>query len=271
MNRSTILSRLEQIGVQPSRSLGQNFLHDHNTAEWMVSQLNLKPNELWVELGPGLGSLTEFAILRSENGLLIEKDERMVAFLRPQYPTLEIVHGDALEFDMRTLQGRGPVKVLGNLPYNVSSQILFQFTEESSPATILVFTLQKDLGERLCAAPRSKAYGAMTLLIGRRWRVKYLRSLPGSVFHPAPNVESAVVMVTPRPAAELPDCDAQLFRRLVKMGFSQRRKLLRNNLSDQNLDWPALCAHLGVAETTRAEELSLEQWIALTNFAAASK
>ncbi|MEI6714091.1 MAG: 16S rRNA (adenine(1518)-N(6)/adenine(1519)-N(6))-dimethyltransferase RsmA [Verrucomicrobiota bacterium] len=266
MNLSSLQSTLTQVGIHPSRALGQNFLHDQNTAEWMVAQLSLKPNEAWIELGPGLGSLTQFTVLRSENGLLIEKDDRVIEFLRSQYPTLEIFHGDALTFDMRTLAGRAPLKVLGNLPYNVSSQILFQFTTPPSPASLLVFTLQKDLGERLCASPRTKAYGALTLLIGRQWRVKYLKTLPGSVFFPKPNVESAVVSLTPRPPGELPDCDSARFRRLVKIGFSQRRKLLRNNLADCDLNWSELCAHLAVPETIRAEELSLAQWIALTNF-----
>ena len=270
MNLPTILSYLVQLNMQPARNLGQNFLHDQNTAEWIVSLLKLKPGEPWVELGPGLGALTAVALTRSTNGLLIEKDSRMAAFLRTHYPDLELVHGDALEFDLRTLFARGPVKVLGNLPYNVSSQILFQFTEEPSPACLLVFTLQKELAERLSAQPRTKAYGAMTLLIGRRWKVKYERTIPPTVFHPAPNVDSAVLTLTPRPAGEVPDCDPKLFRRLVKMGFAQRRKLLRNNLSEQHLDWPALCAHLGLKETMRAEELSLAEWIALTNFASAT-
>lgn len=271
MNLPTILSYLVQLNMQPARNLGQNFLHDQNTAEWIVSLLKLKPDEPWVELGPGLGALTAVALTRSTNGLLIEKDSRMAAFLKTHYPTLELVHGDALEFDLRTLFARGPVKVLGNLPYNVSSQILFQFTEEPSPASLLVFTLQKELAERLSAQPRTKAYGAMTLLIGRRWKVQYQRTLPPSVFHPAPNVDSAVVSFTPRPLGEVPDCDPARFRRLVKMGFSQRRKQLRNNLADQHLDWPALCAHLGLKETMRAEELSLSEWIALTNFAGVEK
>ena len=267
MKLSTITASLAQLGMKPTRSLGQNFLHDQNLADWIVAQLGLKAGEAWLELGPGLGALTEFALARSANGLLIEKDGRMVGFLQERFPGVEIVHGDATEYDVRALFARGPVKVLGNLPYYVSSQILFQFTDEPSPVSMLIFTLQKELAERLSAGPRTKAYGALTLLIGRRWRVKYLRTLPGSVFHPAPNVESAVVALTPRPTGELPECDGALFRKLVKQGFSQRRKLLRKNLSDQQLDWPALCAHLGVEETTRAEELSLEQWIALTNFA----
>ncbi|MDR3402425.1 MAG: 16S rRNA (adenine(1518)-N(6)/adenine(1519)-N(6))-dimethyltransferase RsmA [Chthoniobacter sp.] len=270
MKLSTIQASLDQLGMEPTRSLGQNFLHDQNLADWIVAQLKLQPDEAWMELGPGLGALTEFALARSQNGIVIEKDGRLAAFLRDRFPALEIVHGDASEFDVRDLFARGPVKVLGNLPYYVSSQILFGFTGEPSPVSALIFTLQKELAERLSAGPWTKEYGALTLLIGRRWKVKYLRTLPGSVFMPAPKIESGVVLLTPRPAGELPACDGVLFTRLVKMGFAQRRKQLRKNLADANLDWPALCAHLGVKETTRAEELSLEQWIALTNFATAA-
>jgi 16S rRNA (adenine1518-N6/adenine1519-N6)-dimethyltransferase len=266
MNLSTIQQSLSQLGMAPTRSLGQNFLHDQNLAEWIVAQLALRPDEAWVELGPGLGALTEFALQRSPRGLLIEKDRRMVNFLCERFGDIEIIHGDAGEFDVRELFARGPTKVLGNLPYYVSSQILFQFTAEPSPVSMLIFTLQKELAERLSAQPRTKAYGALTLLIGRRWHVKYLRTLAGTVFFPAPNVESGVVVLTPRTPGELPDCDGARFTKLVKQGFAQRRKQLRKNLASHALDWPALTAHLGVAETTRAEELSLEQWIALTNF-----
>ena len=268
MTLSEIKASLGQLGMSPTRSLGQNFLHDQNLADWIVAQLDLKPGEPWIELGPGLGALTEFALKRSPNGLLIEKDARMCAVLRERFPAVEIVHGDAGEFDVRELFLRGPVKVMGNLPYYVSSQILFQFTAEPSPVRTLVFTLQKELAERLSAGPRTKAYGALTLLIGRRWRVKYLRTLPGSVFFPAPNVESAVVALTPRTPGDLPECDGTQFTRLVKQGFAQRRKQLRKNLAERAPDWPALAQHLGVPETARAEELSLEQWIALTNGAA---
>jgi 16S rRNA (adenine1518-N6/adenine1519-N6)-dimethyltransferase len=268
MRLSDIQASLARIGMKPTRSLGQNFLHDQNLAEWIVAQLELAPDEPWVELGPGLGALTEFALQRSRNALLVEKDARMVAVLRERFPGVEIVHGDAGEFDVRELFARGPVKVLGNLPYYVSSQILFWFTNEPSPASAFIFTLQKELAERLAARPRTKSYGALTLLIGRRWEVKYLRRLPAKVFHPAPNVESAVVALTPRGPGDLPECDGALFARLVKQGFAQRRKLLRKNLADRALDWPALTARLGVEVTTRAEELSLVQWVTLTNFAA---
>jgi 16S rRNA (adenine1518-N6/adenine1519-N6)-dimethyltransferase len=273
MKLSTITATLAEIGMQPTKSLGQNFLHDQNLAEWIVDQLEIKPDEAWVELGPGLGALTEFALARSARGLVIEKDGRLAGFLRERFLGLDVRHMDATDFDVRELFALGPVKVMGNLPYYVSSQILFAFTSEPSPVVRLIFTLQRELAERLSARPRTKAYGALTLLIGRRWRVKYLRTLPGKVFVPAPKVDSAIVSFVPREAGEMPACDGVRFTDLVKHGFAQRRKLLRNNLTHWSnargappLDWPALCAHLGVLETCRAEELSLEQWIALTNF-----
>jgi 16S rRNA (adenine1518-N6/adenine1519-N6)-dimethyltransferase len=266
MKLSTIQASLDAIGMQPTKSLGQNFLHDQNLAEWIVAQLKLKPDEAWIELGPGLGALTEYALARSPRGLVVEKDGRLAHFLRERFPALEIVHGDAEDFDVRNLFERGPVKVLGNLPYYVSSQILFAFTAEPSPVGALIFTLQRELAERLSAGPRTKEYGALTLLIGRRWKVKYLRTLPGSVFVPAPKVDSAIVLLTPREPGEVPACDGVRFTALVKAGFSQRRKQLRKMLASYSLDWPALCAHLGVLETCRGEELSLAQWIALTQF-----
>jgi 16S rRNA (adenine1518-N6/adenine1519-N6)-dimethyltransferase len=266
MKLSTIHDTLHALGKTPKQSLGQNFLHDQNLCAWIVEQLALAPGEPWVELGPGLGALTEFAAAKSTNGLLIEKDGRLIDFLRSQYQQLEILHGDAAEFDVRELFPRGPVKVLGNLPYYVSSQILFAFTAEPSPVARLVFTLQKEMAQRLTASPRTKAYGALTLLVGRRWHVQLARILPASVFTPRPSVDSAVVVLTPRDPAELPPCDGAQFSRLVKRGFAQRRKLLRKNLGDEFPDWAGLCTALGVAETVRAEELDLAQWIALTNW-----
>lgn len=269
MKLSAIHATLSEYGLQPTRSLGQNFLHDQNLADWIVGQLDLQPDEPWLEIGPGLGALTEYALQRSRRGLLIEKDDRLVPYLRERFPELEIVHGDAALFDVRELFPRGPVKVLGNLPYYISSQILFNFTHEPSPVSAMVFTLQKELAERLSAEPRTKAYGAPTLLIGRRWQARYLRTLPPTVFTPVPQVESAVVQLTPRAQDELPACDGARFNRLVKLGFSQRRKQLRKMLVGGGApDWSAATARLGVPETVRAEELSVRQWVDLTNISA---
>ena len=268
MKLSTIQQTLAEIGMEPSKSLGQNFLHDQNLAEWIVTQLELHPEDHLIEIGPGLGALTEFALPRCNTITLIEKDGRLAEFLTKQHGSvkgLEILHADALEYDVRELFPHGPTKLLGNLPYYVTSPILFKFTAEPSPVCRLVLTMQKELAERLSAQPRTKAYGALTLVIQRRWCVKYLRTLPGSVFVPAPKVESAIVALTPRDPDEFPECDGDFFRRIVKQGFSQRRKQLRKMLAEYRLDWPALTAALGISETARAEELTLAQWIDLTN------
>lgn len=263
---STIAATLAELGAKPTQSLGQNFLHDQNLARWIVEQTGLAPGEPWLEIGPGLGALTEFALERSENGTLLEKDDRLIAWLRRRFPKLEIIHGDALAYDPRELFPRGKARVFGNLPYYVSSQLLFQFATEPSPAAGMVFTLQRELAERLCAEPRTKDYGALTLLIGRRWNARLLKILPAHLFTPVPKVDSAVVSLTPREDDETLDCDGTRFTDLVKRGFAQRRKQLRKNLALPN--WPEIAAALGVSETARAEELNLAQWCALTNLAA---
>lgn len=265
MKLSTIAATLAELGAKPTQSLGQNFLHDQNLAKWIVDQTGIAPDEAWLEVGPGLGALTEFAQARSENGVLLEKDDRLIAWLRTEFPKLEVVHGDALTYDPRELFPRGPVKIFGNLPYYVSSQLLFHFTAEPSPAAGFVLTLQREVAERLCAEPRTKAYGAFTLLIGRRWQAKLLRILPAHIFTPVPKVDSAVVSLTPRNDDEVPECDGGLFISLVKRGFAQRRKMLRKNIQLER--WPEFATALGVPETARAEELSLAQWVALTNLA----
>jgi 16S rRNA (adenine1518-N6/adenine1519-N6)-dimethyltransferase len=263
MKLSTIAATLAELGARPTQSLGQNFLHDQNLARWIVDQVDIQPGEPWVEVGPGLGALTEFALERSENGVLLEKDDRLISWLRAQFPQLEVIHGDALAFDKRELFPRGPVKLFGNLPYYVSSQLLFQFAEEPSPVSRFVFTLQRELAERLCAQPRTKEYGALTLLLGRRWQANLLRILPAHIFTPVPKVDSAVVSLTPRREDEVPECDGALFTKLVKAGFAQRRKQMRKNLGLEN--WSELTESLRIPETSRAEELSLLQWIELTN------
>jgi 16S rRNA (adenine1518-N6/adenine1519-N6)-dimethyltransferase len=264
---STIKSHLDELGIKPSKSLGQNFLHDQNLAEWIVDQLDIQPGEPVVEIGPGLGALTEYAVARGASMTLIEKDGRLAEFLRARFAGKDVcvLHADAIEFDVRELMEKGPLKIVGNLPYYVSSQILFKFTAEIPPVSRLVFTLQKELARRLSAQPSTEDYGALTLVIQRRWAVKYLRNLPGTVFLPEPKIDSGVVMLMPREVDGIPECDGGVFNKLVKLGFSQRRKQLRKMLASHVTDWPALAASLDIPETVRAEELSLAQWTDLVN------
>jgi 16S rRNA (adenine1518-N6/adenine1519-N6)-dimethyltransferase len=270
---SAIRAALAELQLTPSKSLGQNFLHDQNLAQWIVAQLHARPGEHLIEVGPGLGALTAAALETGASITAIEKDGRLAERLRarfPDEPRLVVEHADALDFDVRTLWPRQPVKVFGNLPYYVSTPLLFHFLAQASPVESALFLLQRELAERLaCDGPGTKDYGILSLVVGRRWQVKLLRILPAGVFFPEPKVESALISLTPRGAGEFPPCDVPTFERLVRAGFSQRRKQLRKLLPPfaGDADWPALTARLGVPTTIRGEELNLRQWIALANIA----
>jgi 16S rRNA (adenine1518-N6/adenine1519-N6)-dimethyltransferase len=272
MTLKEIQQHLGELGTVPTRSLGQNFLHDQNLARWIVAQLDLRPGDHVVEIGPGLGALTEFLAEAGVRLTLLEKDDRLIPHLRRVFErgTTRVFHGDALDFDLRELWGHGPVKVVGNLPYYVSTPLIAKFTSALSPASVLVLTLQLELAKRLDAAPRTKDYGAMSVCVNRRWKAAYLKKLPASVFYPAPKVDSAVVSLRRRGRSEVRPLDDAVFEGLVRKGFSERRKQLRNMLPEFRERWPEVTAALGVGETVRAEELSLSQWESLACLAAPS-
>ncbi len=274
MKLSAIRGALAELQLTPSKSLGQNFLHDQNLAAWIVAQLDARPGEHLVEIGPGLGALTEAALATGASLTVIEKDGRLAERLSTRFAgesRLQIEHADALDFDVRTLWPRQPVKIFGNLPYYVSTPLLFHFTAQACPAVSALFLLQQELAERLAAVgPGTKDYGILSLVVGRRWQVKLLRTLPAGVFFPEPKVQSALISLTPRSPGELPPCDPTVFERLVRAGFSQRRKQLRKLLPpiggfDWSARWPEVTAGLAVPATVRGEELDLPQWIALAN------
>ena len=262
MTRTEIQNALELLGTRPVRSLGQNFLHDMNLARWIVGQLRVRSGEHVVEIGPGLGALTELLVRDDILLTLIEKDWRMVEWLGERFASsrVELFHIDALDFDLRSLYGSGPVKIIGNLPYYAATALIAKYTSAFSPASMLVLTLQWEVAERLLGRPGTKEFGAMTICTSRRWNLRLGRKLPPSVFHPQPQVSSAVVIFERKPMADIAPCDEALFEALVRRGFAERRKQLRNLLPEHRESWPKLCAALGVKETVRAEELSLPQW-----------
>jgi 16S rRNA (adenine1518-N6/adenine1519-N6)-dimethyltransferase len=274
MKLSAIRTALAELQLTPSKTLGQNFLYDQNLAQWIVAQLDARPGEHLIEIGPGLGALTAAALETGASITAIEKDGRLAERLRTRFAgqtRLTVEHADALDFDVRTLWPRQPVKVFGNLPYYISTPLLFHFTSQACPARHGLFLLQRELAERLASCgPGTKDYGILSLVVGRRWQVKLLRTLPAGVFFPEPKVESALISLTPRAPDELPPCDVPVFERLVRAGFSQRRKQLRKLLppfatDDARATWNEVTAQLGVPATVRAEELDLRQWIALSN------
>jgi len=267
MKLSEIRATLKEIGVWPAKALGQNFLHDQNLARWIVDQAQITPADYVIEIGPGLGALTRFLLEKGAYVLAIEKDARLAKFLRSRFgdERLEIVNTDALQFDPRVLLAHRSVKLIGNLPYNISSPLLLKFLERPSPISLCVLTLQKEMAMRLSASPCTHDYGALTLRVQLHHRVKYLRSVPATVFLPRPDVDSAVVRLEPRDAIELPEHDDELLLKLIRIGFSQRRKQLRKLLREHTRDWNTLTSCLNIDPNARAEELSLLQWIALAN------
>ena len=273
MKLSEIERTLREIRVSPVKTLGQNFLHDQNLARAIIQAAGIVAGDFVVEIGPGLGALTEFALEAGAEVLAIEKDARLANFLRERFVgrPLEVVHGDALDFDLRPLFARRAVKLIGNLPYYVASQLLLKFTDEPNPIHLWLFMLQKEMGQRIAARSGTGAYGSLSLFIQLRYRVEYLRAVPPTVFLPEPEVDSALVRLTPRARGELPACDTRSFAKLVRSGFSQRRKQLAKLLRPEVPDWEAAAAACGFNAKARAEELTLGQWIALANHVRAAR
>src|SRR5438552_3955585 len=217
MKLSDIRTALREIPLSPAKTLGQNFLHDQNLARWIVDQAEITPEDYVVEIGPGLGALTRFILEKGARVLAIEKDTRLANFLRAHFghERLEVINNDALKFDPRALLAHRQVKLLGNLPYNISSALLLKFLEQPSSISLWLLMLQKEVAMRLSASPSTHDYGALTLRVQLHNRVKYLRNVRATVFFPQPDVDSAVVRILTRDPLELPARDDELLHRGV--------------------------------------------------------
>tara|TARA_R110002096_G_scaffold4501_52_gene21385 strand:+ start:503 stop:1843 length:1341 start_codon:yes stop_codon:yes gene_type:complete len=257
-----------EINLTPSRKLGQNFLIDQNVSAWIARQLEVEKDDTVVEVGPGAGSLTREILERTENLVLVEMDGRLARFLTHhlrERPKVEIHNADACQFDARTLFPRQPVKLIGNLPYSAGGAIVKNFLGAHSPVTEAVLMLQREVAERICAKPRTKDFGVLTLRVQARWVPKILKHIGPECFFPRPQIDSTVMRMTPRSPGDLPVYDQRLFDSTIRRGFSQRRKQLRKCLNLESDKWKEIVEKLELNETARAEELSLEQWIDLTN------
>lgn len=265
MTGREIREALEQSGVTPSRQLGQNFLIDPNCARWIVSQLQAGPDDAVVEVGPGTGALTEHLVGQVRRMILVEFDARLAELLKQRYadePSVEVHHADGAKFDARQLFKHRPVKFLGNLPYSSGGAILKNLLSRPHPFERAVVMLQKEVIDRLAAVPRTKDYGILSLRVQSAWNVQPLRTIPPEAFYPRPQIDSSVAVLTPR-VTGLPPFDDRLFDELVRRGFAQRRKQMKKQMP-LSPEWEDVAREIGCPATTRAEELSLEQWIALT-------
>lgn len=267
MNLSELQTQLKRLDLTPSRKLGQSFLVDDSISGWIAAQLQVKPDDCVIEIGPGFGALTGHLVGKCRRLILVEADGRLAKFLQEKYGPLgvEVIHGDATEYDVRPLFLEGSVKFIGNLPYSVGNAILSRFLDAPSPVSSAIIMVQKEVGDRFVAVPQTKNYGILSLMLQERWRTTALRTVGPEPFHPRPAVDSTILRFDPRPFDELPMHSPEVFRSVVKQGFSQRRKQLHNNLQLEASRAAEIFGALGFKASVRAEELSLLEWVNLSN------
>jgi 16S rRNA (adenine1518-N6/adenine1519-N6)-dimethyltransferase len=260
---------LQRHGLRAKHSWGQNFLGDPDILEAISDALELREGEPVVELGPGLGHLTRFLAATGARVTAVEKDRDMLAVLEKEaIPGVRVVSGNAATVDFAEVAEAPEVKVAGNLPYHLTSSILFQVLEQREHVTRAVFTLQKEVVDRLSAAPGGRDYGLLTAILGLYFSAENLFDIDAERFHPPPKVDSAVLRLIRRPEPLAPVVDGARFIRVVKAGFAQRRKTLINSLkSDKSLgtheQLVAALAAAGIDSTRRAETLSAVEFAAI--------
>ena len=255
--------------IQPKKHLGQNFLRDPNTARKIVAALQAPPDAPVVEIGPGTGALTELLRERYPRLTAIEVDARAVAHLRAAYPDLDVRQQDVLEVEWAALAAEqgAPLYVIGNLPYYLTSPILFSLLEARRHLREAVVMMQREVAERLVAVPRTKAYGILSVFTQLYARPDLLFNVSRNVFFPKPDVTSAVIRLGFEPDdARVAGVDPALLQQVVRAAFNQRRKTLHNSLSrwtrEGGLDLPHDWAR------RRAEELTPEAFVELTQYLA---
>ncbi len=258
---------------QARKRFGQNFLQDASIIQQILACAGPRPGEHWLEIGPGLGALTQPLLNTGAIVDAIELDRDLAAHLRRRFLAREnftLHNADALAFDIRSIAKPGEkLKIIGNLPYNISTPLLFHLLEYSDLIADMLFMLQKEVVDRLCAEPGCKQYGRLTVMTRYFCQAEYVFDVPPESFHPVPKVMSAIIRLTPHPSPPAQVGDLPLFQELVTRAFSQRRKTLRNTLKP-SVNAEQLQA-LGLDPGLRAEALSLSDFALLARWAAAQK
>ena len=248
--------------VTPKKKLGQHFLNDLNIAKKITDQAFINHGKNVLEIGPGMGVLTSFLIKKNINLKLIEIDNEAVSFLVKKFPTLKnkIISGNFIKMELKSFFGKENFSIIGNFPYNISSQIVFKTLENRDRIPFFCGMFQKEVAQRICERPGSKAYGILSVLCQIFYNTEYLFSVAPLVFSPPPKVDSGVIALT-RKKNLSKDFNERLLFKVVKLSFQQRRKTLRNSLK-------SLCIPKNVLEDSifdlRPEKLSGDEFIALT-------
>ena len=251
--------------VRPKKQLGQHFLNDSNIAQNIVDSLNASDADAVLEIGPGMGVLTKSLLNRFDTKFYAaEIDTESVIYLKALLPNLSdrLIEADFLKYDVKQIT-TGKLAIIGNFPYNISSQIFFKVLDNRESVTEVVGMLQREVAQRICEPPGTKTYGILSVFLQAFFDIKYLFTVNEDVFTPPPKVKSAVIRLT-RNQTEHLGCDETLFFRLVKAGFNQRRKTLRNSVKSGFNgfvgDHPLL--------SKRPEQLGVAQFVELTNYIA---
>ena len=246
----------------PRKRFGQNFLIDDGIIHAIVNAIHPQADETVVEIGPGLGALTQPLLERLPHLHAVELDRDIVARLQRRWPADRLtVHScDALKFDFGALGHE--LRIIGNLPYNISSPLLFHLMDFAAHIRDMTFMLQKEVVERMVAEPSTPDYGRLSIMLQRRFHLEWLLDVPPTAFDPPPKVDSAVVRLIPKTPAEIVPLDETLFARVVAAAFSQRRKTLRNTLG--SLMKPEDFSALGIDSGKRAENLAVADYEAIT-------
>ena len=251
----------------PRKRFGQNFLHDHNIIYNILSSIEAKPDEHWVEIGPGQGALTGPLLKQGLRLDVVELDRDLVVLLKDKFKQqnhLQIHSADALKFDFSALvEADEKLRIIGNLPYNISTPLMFHLLDNTSCIEDMHFMLQKEVVDRICATPGSKKYGRLSVMMQYYCATEHLFDVPSESFDPAPKVMSAIVRLVPHQQPPVEVNNIGKLNRVVTQAFSQRRKTLRNSLK-KLIDEDTIVA-LNIDPTLRAEALSLNEFAKLSN------
>ncbi|MDL2285066.1 16S rRNA (adenine(1518)-N(6)/adenine(1519)-N(6))-dimethyltransferase RsmA [Oxalobacter sp. OttesenSCG-928-P03] len=249
----------------PRKRFGQNFLKDQSVIEAIIMAIAPGKTDLVVEIGPGTGALTQLLLRTLPRLHVIELDRDLVEKLEKAYPADKLIihQGDVLQFDFTKIVARTDQKlrIVGNLPYNISTPLLFHLMPLAKQVHDQHFMLQKEVVERMVAEPGSKAYGRLSVMLQWQYHMDMLFIVPPTAFIPQPKVDSAIVRMIPRPQPE--KCDAKKLEKTVTQAFSQRRKILRNTLAPLFSENDLIDA--GIDPARRPEEIPVEQFISLAN------
>lgn len=250
------------MNVKPKKHLGQHFLNDENIARKIADTLTLNGYQKVLEIGPGMGVLTKYLLQKPVEVFVIEIDTESVVYLKKKYPELDgkIISKDFLRFDLSEIFGDKPFAIIGNFPYNISSQIVFKMLEQRHQIPEFSGMFQREVARRICEQPGSKTYGILSVLVQAFYEAEYLFTVSEGVFTPPPKVKSGVLRLIRKENFVLP-CNEKFFFTVVKTAFNQRRKTLRNSLKSLITDEKL---KEGSIFDLRPEQLSFQDFIGLT-------